>query len=240
MKKVILVLLVIFVALLHNVHAQKSEIIDGLSLKYLVQLPAEKSAKPPIIILLHGYGSNEKDLFELRSFFSKKYIVIAARAPYSVDNGGYQWFEREIVNGKYSGKKEHLESSRLTILKFIAQVVNKYGADPSCVYLMGFSQGAMMSYEVGLTSPASVKGIGVLSGRMPESLIPQIKKTASLSALKIFISHGTSDTKLSYADGKAAYDYLLTLGLNPEFHTYEGMDHAISNDVITDLLKWLK
>jgi phospholipase/carboxylesterase len=238
MKSIAQLLFVFLLSIVTSAEAQ--EPINGLALKYLVQLPTEKSATPPVVILLHGYGSNEKDLFELRSSFPKNYIIIAARAPYSVSGGGYQWFEREIVNGKYTGRKDHLDHSRNAILKFIPQVVAKYGANAAKVYVMGFSQGAMMSYEAGLTAPKAVRGIGVLSGTMPESLKPLIRKSNELSAMKIFIAHGTADSRLPYADGKAAYDYLVSLGLKPEFHKYEGMDHTISQDVLHDLLKWLQ
>jgi phospholipase/carboxylesterase len=214
--------------------------VEDLSLKCLMQVPAVKAKQHPLIIMLHGYGSNEKDLFELRTFFPQNYIIVAARAPYPIGGDGYQWFEKEVVNGKYSGKKEQLEKSRNSILKLIVQLVNKYNADPGKVYVMGFSQGAMMSYEVGLTAPKSVKGIGILSGILPESLKPLIRKSQDLNALRIFIAHGTADSRLPYADGKAGYDYLQSIGLKPELHSYKGMDHTISKEVMSDLIKWLR
>ncbi|MBX2907920.1 MAG: dienelactone hydrolase family protein [Taibaiella sp.] len=218
-----------------------AQLQTDLSLKYLVQQPGKASAHPPVIILLHGYGSNEEDLFGLRVALPANYLIASVRAPLKADVGGYQWFEREIVNGKYTGKKEHLDQSRKTILKFIGEFTKKYRADPSSVYLAGFSQGAMMSYEAGLTSPANIKGIAVLSGKMPESLIPLINtKDPALKRLRIFISHGTADSRLPFSDGFAAKEQLVKMGFTPEFHSYQGMDHSITNEVMTDLLKWLK
>ena len=97
-----------------------------------------------------------------------------------------------------------------------------------------------MSYQVGLTAPAMLRGIGVLSGTIYPSLKPLIKKTAALKQLKIFISHGNVDERISFADGKAASDYITHLGLTPEFHRYAGMGHTISKDVLFDLTAWLK
>lgn len=220
--------------------AQDTKIQEGLALKYVVQMPAEKSAHPPVIIILHGYGSDEQDMFSLRNVLPKNYIIIAARAPYPLPGGGYEWFEKEMVNNKFDGRKEQFENSRNLIVKFIGQVVHKYNVDAKAVYLSGFSQGAIMSYEVGLTNPSVVKGIGVLSGVLPPSLKPLIKNTAALKQLKIFIAHGTADERLSYADGLDASNYLKSLGLNPEFHKYDGMPHTITANVISDFVNWLR
>lgn len=218
-----------------------AQLQSDLSLKYLVQPPRQAVAHPPVIILLHGYGSNEEDLFGLRTALPTTYLIASVRAPRTADAGGFQWFEREIVNGKYTGKKEHLDQSRTAIVKFVSELTKKYNADAGNVYLVGFSQGAMMSYEAGLTAPGKIKGIAVLSGKMPESLMPIINtKDPNLQQLKIFIAHGTADSRLPFSDGKSANDQLAKMGLKPEFHSYPGMDHAISNEVIADLLKWLK
>lgn len=240
-KKIISTLLFVLFAASYT-YGQGAILEQSLALKYFVQMPAEKTAKPPVVILLHGYGGNERDLFDLRAFFPKQYIVVSARAPYAVQAGGYQWFEKEIVNNKYTGKKEHLDFSRAAITKFISQVVKKYNADSTHVYLVGFSQGAMMCYETGLTAPQLLKGIGVLSGRLPESLKPLIKrKSPELKKLKIFVAHGTADTRLSFADGKQAADYLRgTIGLKPEFHKYNGMEHSITNAVMLDVATWVE
>ncbi len=240
MKNIVLVLILFIFPIVPSALAQSATPLEGLALKYVVQLPVQKLPKPPVVILLHGFGSNESDMFGLRGFFPKNYIVISARAPYNVAGGGYQWFEKEIVNGKYTGKKEDLDFSRNSILKFVGEVVAKYNADAGQVYLVGFSQGAMMSYEAGLVAPETIRGVGVLSGRLPESLKPLIKKSPFLDRLKIFIAHGDADTRLSFTDGKAAYDHLISIGLRPEFHMYPGMEHTISKEVVADLLKWLK
>ena len=239
MKK-ILAFICLICAIAVTAPAQDTKLHEELALKYMVQMPEQKSAHPPVIIMLHGYGSDEQDMFGLRGVIPKNYIVIAARAPYALPGGGYQWFEKEMKDGHFDGKKENVDKSRGLIVKFIGQVVNKYAADGKNVYLSGFSQGAIMSYAVGLAYPMTLKGIGVLSGVLLPSVKPEISKDPALKQLKIFIAHGTADERLSFADGKAANDYLVSLGLHPEFHQYKGMGHTISNDVISDLQHWLK
>ena len=238
MKTIFTALVIMLLAT--NVSAQSNPLQEGLVLKYLVQLPERKSAHPPVIILLHGYGSDEKDLFELRNFFPKNYLIVSAQAPYKLAGGGYEWYEMTDIGGVHDGNTGQLANSRKLIALFIKQVISKYNADPKQVYLMGFSQGAIMSYQVGLTQPAMLHGIGVLSGTIYPSLKPLVKVTPDLKRLRIFASHGTTDNRISYTDGKSASDYLLTFGLKSEFHRYNGMGHSINKDVIADLLKWLK
>lgn len=214
-----------------TIHAQLQQ---DLALKYLVQQPKVTTTKPPVIILLHGYGSNEADLFELKDIFPKNFLVVSARAPYPVGATGFQWFEIGAVS---NDKTKQVEDSRDLVMKFISQVTGKYHTGD--VYVSGFSQGAMMSYEVGLLHPDKIKGIGVLSGKLFPSLKKEIKNSAALKQLKIFISHGTTDDRISFTEGKAASDYLVSIGLKPEFHQYAGMGHSISKDVLKDLLQWL-
>jgi phospholipase/carboxylesterase len=218
---------------------QNNQLNEDLSLKYLVQLPAEKAEHPPVIIVLHGRGSNEEDLFSLRDKFPKNYLVVFARAPYHMYMNSYQWFDMVTDSGKHEGNVQNLAYSRNLLTKFITEVINKYHADPKQVYMAGFSQGGMMSYEVGLTAPDKLKGIGVLSGSLFESLLPLIKVTPALKNLKIFVAHGTADKRVNFEYGQQSVDYLRSIGLNPDFHTYHNMTHEVKGEEIDDLVKWL-
>lgn len=230
----------LMLALVATVCAQNYKLQEGLALKYLVQEPKVRSAKPPVMILMHGYGSNEADLFELAQFLPNNFLVVSVRAPYPVSDNGFEWFEKDRKQQKYTPIKKMIEESRGLVLKFIPQVVSKYHADAANVYVMGFSQGAIMSYETGLIAPSVIKGIGVLSGVLPDGFEKEIKPSAALNRLRIFIAHGTADKILSFEDGKAGYDRLVKIGLKPEFHSYTGMPHSINGDVMTDVTKWLK
>jgi phospholipase/carboxylesterase len=223
-----------------NGGCQQVELQSDLSLKYVVQAPKGGAEGAPVIILLHGYGADENDLFGFRNNFPSRYLVVSVRAPYTLPNGGYQWFADAIVNGQHNVNTANAESSRVSILKFITEITNKYKANPDMVYVIGFSQGAMMSYEVGLTAPAKVKGIGVLSGRLFGTLRPLIRVTPELAQMKIFIAHGTADKRIPYSEATDAVDYLKALKLNPQFHSYNGMGHQISNDELSDLVKWIE
>jgi phospholipase/carboxylesterase len=215
------------------------ELQQGLALQYLVRQPVQKTAHPPVLILLHGYGSDERDLFGLKDAVSGNFLVISARAPMALPGAGYEWYEPSKQSGHRDADAAQLAASRALIEKFISQVVAKYNADGRQVFLAGFSQGAIMSYQVGLTRPGLLRGICVLSGTIFPSLKPLVKQSPQLAKLKIFVGHGTSDDRIPFGEGKDAVSYLTSIGLTPEFHTYQGMGHTITNDVMKDLVQWL-
>ena len=217
----------------------KAQLQSDLSLSYLVHEPSVKTANPPVIILLHGYGSNEADLFGLQSQLPANFLVISVRAPITMSENSFQWFRMETVNGVMQANQEDLKSSREKIKTFIKEATAKYKADAKNVYLCGFSQGAMMSYELGLTAPELLKGIAPLSGKIFDSLKALVKSSAALKSLKIFIGHGDADTRVAYSYATEADSYLKKLGLSPTLHTSKGLPHSISQAELKDLSLWL-
>lgn len=217
----------------------QAELQTDLTLPYLVHQPKTKSANTPVLILMHGYGSNEADLFELKDNLPQNLLIISLRAPMPMGNNSYQWFGMEMTNGKMLGNRKDIANSVAKVKAMIPAIVKKYKTDASQIYLSGFSQGGMMSYEVGLTSPELLKGIAPLSGKIFEPLKAQVKITPALKKLRIFIGHGDADNRVAYNFGTEANTYLKQMNLNPEFHTYNGMAHSINQQEIADLSKWL-
>jgi phospholipase/carboxylesterase len=217
-----------------------NQLHKDLSLQYLVHLPSRSTSPPPVIILLHGMGSNEQDLYSLVRELPQKYAVVSARAPYTLAEGSYQWFQGTLVNNRLDGDPQQLAASRARISGFVDEVVTKYRFDPHQVYLVGFSQGAIMSYQIALTEPAKIKGIGVMSGAIFGSFVPLIKPSPELPHLRIFISHGRADQRIPIDYAQEAGQRLKGLGLKPELHVYPGMQHEINSDALADLVNWLQ
>lgn len=236
MKKLILALILSFLSC--QIFAQTS-LQKDLSLSYLVSQPMVKTAAPKVIILLHGYGSNEADLFELKNVLPDNFIIVSARAPFTIAPNAFQWYGNENVNGVKQESAKDLKTSTNLIKTFIKEVIKKYNADASQVYLAGFSQGAMMSYEVGLTAPELLRGIAPLSGRIFDSLKPQIKPASAFKNFKIFIGHGTADDRVSYASATQAASYLKEKKINATLHSYQSLPHSISEQELKDLVNWL-
>ncbi|MFJ4143850.1 alpha/beta hydrolase [Pseudomonas sp. NPDC089734] len=235
MLKFLAVLLFAFSGL---VQAQNSLHTD-LPLKYLAQASAEVPNKP-LVIFIHGSGANEADLFVLKDLLSPDYNYLSVQAPIEVRPGGYKWFNRRIVEGNYDGETADLKNSGELITAFIRQATQKYRTQPEKVVLVGFSQGAVMSYEVALRDPDLVTGIAALSGPVLSVLQASLKPEERFKTFKVFIAHGTADPVLPFSGATRTNVTLKGLGIKPEFHAYEGMGHAINREEIADLKQWLE
>jgi len=220
-----------------TVHAQ-TPLQTDLPLKYLEQTNAD-SQNQPLVIFLHGYGSNEQDLFGIKDDLPAPYTYLSVRAPITMEEGSYQWF-RKKGEGAYNGETDDLKTSGQVLLDFIAQAAKKYHTEPDKVVLVGFSQGAIMSYEVALRHPEALGGIAALSGRILPVLKSALKPDEKRQSLAIFIGHGKEDNRLPYKDGTDANSLLQSISLTPEFHGYEGLGHSISAAEIEDMNAWLQ
>lgn len=204
--------------------------------QYQERAATTATASTPLLILLHGYGSNEADLFSLSNQLPTTYQVIAARAPMKVSDNGYAWYALDFSGGKKHHDFKSEESTRLQLIAFIEAMKKKYHA-PS-VYLFGFSQGAIMSYNIALTRPDLVQGIAVMSGRLLDEIKPLTASATKLSSVRIFISHGTNDQVLPFSEALAAEAWLKSKGLKPICKHYSA-GHEINAVMLRDFLAWL-
>jgi phospholipase/carboxylesterase len=234
MMKFFAALLCVFTGMAHAEPA----LLTDLALPYLAAAPAESKDRP-LVIFLHGYGSDERDLFGIKDDLSADYTYLSVRAPLDVDGGGHKWFSQDTGVSDYEGVTSDVDNSTALLSRFIDQATKKYGATPDKVVLIGFSQGAMMSYQIGLQHPEQVHAIAPLSGKILSALNARLKPEESLKGVNVFIGHGTADTRVAYTGATDARVALGKLGIEPEFHSYPGMGHSINGTEISDLNKWL-
>jgi phospholipase/carboxylesterase len=216
-----------------GVYAQSLYVTQS-GLKYLVREAASREAKPPLFVLLHGYGSNERDLFSLAAQLPANAVVVALRAPHALDEHSYAWFHITHASGNRSYNREEAEESRKQIMEAIDELKKNYGAGN--VFLLGFSQGAIMSLGTGLTAPEKVTGIIALSGGILDIVKPA--PAARLGKLHVFIGHGTNDQVLTIDHSESAYKTCTKLGVKVTFKKYP-MAHQITEDELKDVTKWI-
>jgi phospholipase/carboxylesterase len=230
-----------FMVFLMNAHAQnlkpsiKGKIDD---LYYLARAPEKTTANAPAIILLHGYGSNENDLFELAPQMPGNYYVFSVRAPYTIGAEQYQWYEIKRNAGNIEINFEQEELSRKKLIKFIDQLVVKYKLNKNKIIVAGFSQGAILAEAIGLTAPDKVAGVACFSGRFLPELKPLIKSKALLQNKKIFLAHGTQDQLLNINLAEENYKALIALGLKVNFKK-DAIGHSISATLLKEFNLWL-
>lgn len=209
------------------------------ALEYLVRQPTIDSEQPPLLIMLHGVGSNEQDLFSLAPQIDGRFLVVSARGPFTQGPGRYRWYEVNLSGGKPVVNAGEAEQSRQMLISFVDQLAGKHSFDPKKVYFCGFSQGAIMSFGVGLTQPDKVRGIAAFSGRILSEIQPKLAAKEKLQHLSVFVSHGTADAVLPVHNARSSKTLLDSLGLKVDYHEYEGMGHSISPQNLKDFLNWL-
>jgi phospholipase/carboxylesterase len=209
-----------------------------LALTHLVQKAETSAEAPPLLILLHGIGSNEQDLFGLVPYLDPRFTFVSVRAPNPYGWGGFAWFEIEWQANRIDINQQQAMHSLELLVQFIGEAVDAYGADPKRVYLAGFSQGAMMSAWVTLTHPELVAGAVLMSGRMPAELRAQIVEPERLTNKPILVVHGTRDQTLPISNGREIRDVLQTLPVDLTYHEYP-MAHEVSAQSLTDVANWL-
>jgi phospholipase/carboxylesterase len=213
--------------------------VSSLSLVHLIRPPWKSATMPPLILLLHSVGSHEHDLFDLAQYLDPYSMVVSARAPNVLGPNSYAWYPVEFTATGPIVDAVAAEDSRLILLHFIDEVIAAYQVDPKRIYLMGFSQGAIMSLAVALTQPEKVAGVVTMSGRLLPEIQPKIAEAERLRGLPILMTHGVQDPIIPIGDARAASAYLSRLPLKLTYREYD-MGHQITVESLKDIVAWLK
>lgn len=211
----------------------------SLSIAYLIQEPKVKKEKNPLILLLHGYGSNEEDLFSFASELPEDYYVISARAPYPVPPYGNAWYaiHFDADANKFSDDNQAIESRDL-IVKFIDELIAKYPIDANDINLVGFSQGAILSYAIALSYPEKINKVVALSGYFNSNIIKEGFEKENLGKLKFFASHGTVDQVIPVDWARQTPTILKSLNIEHEYKEYP-VGHGVHPLNFADFKKFL-
>jgi phospholipase/carboxylesterase len=211
-----------------------------MNLHYLVQEPKTIKDQNPLLILLHGYGSNEEDLFSFAPELPDDSYVISVRAPYDLQPYGHAWYaiHFDADENKFSDNVQAKQSVEI-IASFIDEIVKQYPVDNKNVTLIGFSQGAILSYATALTYPEKISKVVALSGYFNQDILPEVIDTKVISHLKFFVSHGTVDQVIPVDWARKAKPALENLGLEVEYQEYP-IGHGVSPKNFFDFKNWLQ
>ncbi|WKL43371.1 alpha/beta hydrolase [Flavobacterium sp. ZE23DGlu08] len=212
----------------------------NLSLEYKIREPKIKLDKNPLILLLHGYGSNEEDLFSFATELPEEYYIISARAPYDLQYGSYAWYaiNFDADQNKFSDH-EQAKVSRDIIAGFIDELVANYPIDETQIALVGFSQGSILSYAVALSYPEKVQKVVAMSGYLNLEIVAEDYLKNNFANLKIFASHGTVDQVIPVEWARKTPAILENLGINITYKEYP-VGHGVAPQNFYDFKNWLE
>lgn len=193
----------------------------------------------PALVLLHGRGSDERDLFPLGRMLHPEATIVSVRAPFPAApwgyGPGYAWY-RYI--GGTTPEPESFEWGQRSLTAFLQTLPERFGGLKGGIVLGGFSQGGTTALGQLLRHPGSVKGVMVCSGFLADH--PTVAATpATVGDTPIFWGHGTADQAIPHRLGNEGQDALRAAGARLTAHSYEGMGHTIGSAEVGDMKAWL-
>ncbi|HSL44594.1 MAG TPA: alpha/beta fold hydrolase [Anaerolineales bacterium] len=211
-----------------------------LSLHHLVQFPASDHYRSngsfyPAILALHGRGSSEEDLIALSSYLPDGLLWISPRAPLLLGPGSYEWYRVQVIGRP---DPEQVMAALESIDQFIKEILAAYPIDPQRLFLLGFSQGSLLSMCYTLTHPARVAGVVAQSGYIPPSVDLEIKESEVVGK-PFLLTHGEQDTMIPIEWGRASRDRLQGLGIDLTYHEFQ-MGHNVSMESLAVISAWLE
>ena len=213
--------------------------MTGIS-TYLVRPPKQVLEKNPLLLLLHGYGSNEADLFSFATELPDEYYIISLQAPFDLQYGSYAWY---AINFDADASKfsdlDQARSSRNLVLTTLDELQRKYPIDAEAVALIGFSQGAILSYAIALSYPDRIQRVAALSGYLNTEIAAEGFEKNKLANLQIYASHGTVDQVIPVEWARKSPEILTNLGVRVQFKEYP-IGHGVSPQNFYDLTNWLQ
>ncbi len=190
----------------------------------------------PLLILLHGRGTDENDLLGLASYLDERLHIVSARAPFQFQWGpGYAWYDIEEV-GKPDVEK--FPRSRDLIVNLIDSLRQKKAGIGKRTFLLGFSMGAVMAYAVALSHPEKVNGVIVHSGYIAEGDNTGYRWEEAKS-VEFFIAHGKADPVIPVQFGQRADELMKQHAMNYTYKEYP-FAHQISEESLHAFSGWLK
>lgn len=204
---------------------------------HLIKKSCLVDAPSPLLIMAHGYGSNENDLFSFSRDLPDKLTIVSIRGDVNIQNIGYAWYDINIeFNGNKTYDIEKAIESRDKVADCIEKCTEIYNTDKNNVTLLGFSQGSILVNAVALTYPEKVKNVIAFSGVVDPNIISLSSK--SLKNLSFYISHGTLDQVLPYNLSKESLKFLEKNNLNFVFEDFP-VGHGVSPENFKSMLSWL-
>ena len=212
----------------------------AFSLNTTIIKPDQNNKINNAVILLHGYGGDGKDISMLtlnwkRFLPNTVFLCPNGHEKCSINQSGFQWFDLSKDDPKYI-TEQSLKAEQI-IKKYINEVKELYKLNNSKICLSGFSQGCMMSINIGLTSDENFNCVVGFSGKIidKDNLAKRISSTT-----KMLLLHGDKDAVVPSSNLLDAKDFLLRNKIEVETNMISDCDHHIPIKASSIALSYLK
>lgn len=195
----------------------------------------------PTLLTLHGFGANTLDLLGLAPHLSGgKFLVVCPQGPFQVPISdaavGYGWFP---ITGAGPINVQAVLDAREQLKTFLADAFERYPIDPKRLAIVGFSQGGVMAYSLGLCEPERYAGLAALSSWLPKDLLSTFPDVPATEQLPVLIQHGSQDELVDVGRARQSVETLQNVNVPLTYREYE-MGHQINAESLGDLSNWLQ
>jgi phospholipase/carboxylesterase len=195
-------------------------------------------APPPLLVLLHGLGGDESDLLPIAERLDPRFQVASVRAPRE-HRGGRAWFALAWrADGSVVPDRTQARESLAALVRWIEAAPARLGTDPARVYLLGFSQGAMMGLGALRAAPKGLAGVVALSGHWSDDLFEEAASDDAGARIPLFVAHGTRDEVLPISSGHRVREFFRPRQRELTYREYP-IGHLIAPDELADVAAWL-
>jgi phospholipase/carboxylesterase len=206
---------------------------------FRVHLPDAVEDGTPLVVLLHGRGSDEQDLLSLAPSLAPEALVVTPRAPFSAARWGYghgwAWYR---FLGRTLPEPEIFERSQEQLSRFLEEIPAHLPVKPGPLVLGGFSQGATMALAFALRNPGHVPHVLIFSGFLPwHSTVKVTPET--VEATRFFWGHGSLDSSIPLELAQEGRMDLRRAGARLEARDYP-IGHGIDPQGLADAAAWLR
>lgn len=211
----------------------------NLSLTHLHRPADSAVAEPWLLVLMHGVGSNEQNLFGLAPHVPANFHVLSLRAPNVMGPSSYAWFGFNVRPGGERVIDQAQEAaSRQQLAQVIASAAQQLNIPAERVVVGGFSQGGIMALSLLLTQPGLMHAALVMHSRLLGEIAPLVAPPEQLAGKPLWVSHGTLDQALPLAHAHATRKAAQALALNLRYAEFPNA-HEITRDELAQAMQWL-
>ncbi len=204
--------------------------VEATGLVHCVVQPS--ASKPsPAVVMLHGRFGNEDVMWTFSRTLPTDWLIVAPRA-IMAEKSSYSW----LPTGNKWPQLADFDAAVTAVSHFIYTLPQQYNANPEQIYLMGFSQGAAVSYATALNYPRLVQGIAGLVGFMPCDSA-ELPDATPLQDLPIFMAAGSNDATIPLELARSGAKTARIAGASLTYYEYS-TGHKMNYAGLQDLKNW--
>lgn len=211
-----------------------------LTLPHLHRAANPAAGDPWLLVLMHGVGSNEADLFGLAPHMPPAFHVVSLRAPNVLSPDSYAWFSFRVdATGQRTIDEGQERESRFMVGEMLTSAAQQLGIPPEHVVVGGFSQGGIMSLSLLLTQPEKVRAAMVWHSRLLPQVEGHVAPRDAFEGKALWVSHGTTDSVIPLAAAEHTRAFVGKLPIALSGADFPG-GHEIRPAELQQAVAWLQ